>query len=117
VVCEKSLSSEKLATLYRGAMGFINVSLAEGFNLPLLEAAASHLPILTSDLPIHREIIGSSGRFCDPSSTKSIGGMILNFLRDSDLQEELKQKSMQLATQYTWEQAAETTLSLYRKLV
>lgn len=117
VVYEKSLSPEKLATLYRGAMGFINVSLAEGFNLPLLEAAASHLPILTSDLPIHREIIGSSGRFCDPKSTKSIGEMILNFLRDSDLREELKQKSIQLATQYTWQKAAETTLSLYRKLV
>lgn len=112
-----ALTPEKLATHYRGAIGFLNVSLAEGFNLPLLEAAASHLPILTSDLPIHREIIGSHGLFCDPISTKSIGEMILNFLRDRDLQIEAKQNAATLAEQYTWDKAAQATLSLYEKLM
>jgi len=95
----------------------VNVSLAEGFNLPLLEAAASHIPILTSDLPIHREIIGSYGLFCDPNSTKNIGEMLLNFVRDKDLQDKLTQNAIQLSTQYTWEKAAQATLTLYKKLV
>lgn len=112
-----ALSPEKLAEYYRGAIGFLNVSLAEGFNLPLLEAAASHLPILTSDLPIHREIIGSYGLFCDPTNTRSIGEMILNFLRDTDLQEKLKQNAAQLSGEYTWEKAAQTTLDLYKKML
>lgn len=117
VIPLSALTPEKLAEHYRGAIGFINVSLAEGFNLPLLEAAASHLPILTSNLPIHQEIIGEYGSFCDPKSTKSIGEMILNFLRDTELQERLKQNAASLSDEYTWDNAAAATLALYQKMV
>ena len=111
------LPPQKLAQYYRGSLGFVNVSLAEGFNLPLLEAAGSEVPILTSDIPIHREIVGQNGCFCDPKSTKSIGEMLLNFLRDSNLQDKLKASSRTLTKQYSWEKAARETLDLYHKLL
>ena len=109
-----SLSAEKLAGYYRSTRGFVNVSLAEGFNIPLLEAATCEAPIITSDIPIHHEIIGKNGLFCDPYSTKNIGETLLNFLRDENLQKSLIQNSKKLKKQYSWESSAQKTLELYK---
>lgn len=110
-----ALPPETLAEYYRGARALINVSLAEGFNLPLLEAAACGTPVLTSDLTVHREIL--STLFCDPTSTKSIGEMIINFLRDEPLEQKLRAATQTLRDTYTWEKAAQKTLALYNHLL
>ena len=116
IILTDSLSADDLARYYRGALAFVNVSLAEGFNLPLLESAACGTPILTSDLPIHREIVQDHGRFCDPKQTKSIGKMLLHFLQNQTLQSDLRDHAAHLATQYSWEKAATQTLEFYRSL-
>lgn len=115
VILTPSLPPETLAEVYRGARALINVSLAEGFNLPLLEAAGCGTPILTSDLTVHREIL--STLFCDPTSTKSIGEMMINFLRDDSLEQKLRAATAALREQYTWEKAAQKTLALYRHIL
>jgi glycosyltransferase involved in cell wall biosynthesis len=46
----------ELAWLYRNAAAFLTLSHAEGFNMPLVEAAIAGCPIVCSDLPIHREV-------------------------------------------------------------
>lgn len=124
ILLTPSLSPETLAEYYRGARALINVSLAEGFNLPLLEAAACGTPILTSDLTIHREILSidsknheESALFCDPTSTKSIGEMMINFLRDDSLEQKLRAATAALRDTYTWEKAAEKTIDLYKSLL
>lgn len=45
-----------LRWLYRRALGLLSLSLAEGFNMPLVEAASSGAPVLCSDLLIHRRV-------------------------------------------------------------
>jgi len=113
VILTPHLPAEKLAKYYRGCLGFTNVSLAEGFNIPLLEAASGGAPIITSDIAIHREIIGKNGLFCNPFSTKNIGETLVNFIRDKDLQKSLKKATQVLNKQYSWEKAAQETLELY----
>jgi glycosyltransferase involved in cell wall biosynthesis len=58
-----SVREEELGTFYRRAYALLFASYAEGFGLPLIEAASHGLPILARDMPTAREILGSHATF------------------------------------------------------
>lgn len=111
------LSIEALADRMRSALALVHPSLSEGFNLPLLEAAACGTPLLVSDIPVHREILGSHGLFFDSTSTKAIGQALLDFLHDPALRDHLKNETKPLTQSYSWDNAAKETLQIYRTLL
>jgi glycosyltransferase involved in cell wall biosynthesis len=109
------LSPHALAEKYRHAIGFVNVSKEEGFNLPLLEAAQCGTPIITSDIPIHREVLGESALFADPKSTKAIGTMLVDLIQDDSLRQKLVAETGRLREKYDWKKAATETLKILVK--
>ncbi|WP_322867319.1 glycosyltransferase family 4 protein [Aquicoccus sp. G2-2] len=52
------LSDGAVAALLHGAAGALYPSFAEGYGLPMIEAAASGVPVLCADLPVYREVLG-----------------------------------------------------------
>ncbi|GLS46383.1 glycosyltransferase family 4 protein [Methylobacterium brachythecii] len=60
------LSTPGLARLMRGATALLMPSFIEGYGLPVVEAAASGLPVVVSDIPVHREIGGGFAKLIDP---------------------------------------------------
>ena len=62
-VCD--LEDEQLAALMRGARALLAPSLAEGFDLPSVEARSVGVPVLASDIQVHRELL-QSAEFIDP---------------------------------------------------
>ncbi len=67
------VTDDELRALYRGARSVVLVSLAEGFGLPLVEAAvAGAASLLVSDIDVFRWICGGHARYVDPSSTDDI---------------------------------------------
>jgi len=52
------VSRQDLTRLYCGATAFISLSAFEGFNLSAAEAATLGVPLLLSDIPVHRELFG-----------------------------------------------------------
>lgn len=60
------VSDAELAWLYGNSDLFIYLSLDEGFGLPPLEALSFGCPVLVSDVPIFREVVGDAGRFVSP---------------------------------------------------
>jgi glycosyltransferase involved in cell wall biosynthesis len=56
-----ALNEEDVRSLYALSDALLFPSQGEGFGLPLLEALAHRLPIFCSDLPVHREVLGSHG--------------------------------------------------------
>lgn len=67
------VTDEELAELYRGALSVVFVSKAEGFGLPIVEAAAAGAhSLLLSDIDVFRWICGPHARYVDPSSTTDI---------------------------------------------
>lgn len=66
VVEVSGLSTHGLAALMRGATALLMPSFTEGYGIPIVEAAASGLPVLASDIPVHREIGAGFCDFLDP---------------------------------------------------
>lgn len=57
------VSRDELLALYTGATAFISLSTFEGFNLSAAEAATLGVPLLLSDIPVHRELFAGYGFF------------------------------------------------------
>lgn len=60
------LSTHGLAALMRSATALLMPSFTEGYGIPIVEAAASGLPVLASDIAVHREIGAGFCDFLDP---------------------------------------------------
>lgn len=75
-----NLSPCKLNELYRNAVALIFPSFEEGFGIPLLEAVSVDLPVLCSDIPIFREIMGDQAIYFDPTSDVDFRAVLDRFL-------------------------------------
>jgi glycosyltransferase involved in cell wall biosynthesis len=82
------VSDDELCQLYRGARSVVFPSLAEGFGLPLVEAAAAGArSLLISDIEVFRWICGERARYVDPSSVASIAAGLRAEVDDPQNQE------------------------------
>lgn len=65
------LSDRAVAALLSGAAGLLQPSFAEGYGLPCAEAAALQIPVICSDLPVYREMLGDIPVYLSPSDSYS----------------------------------------------
>jgi glycosyltransferase involved in cell wall biosynthesis len=63
---------QDLPKLYNHAALFVFPALSEGFGLPPLEAMACGTPVVASDIPVLREVLGESALFVDPYSVQNM---------------------------------------------
>jgi glycosyltransferase involved in cell wall biosynthesis len=105
-------SDNDIAGLFSGAKAFAFPSFAEGFGLPPLEAMASGVPVVCSDIPVFREVYGDAVRYVDPSRPESIAEGIRAVLEDPGLSASLRQKGRQRASIYRQEKSIRKYLDL-----
>ncbi len=108
--------SEDLQALYQSAVLFAFPSLSEGFGLPILEAFASKIPVLTSSTTSLPEIAGEAAYFIDPYHTEDISHGLFTLLNDPSLCMQLIQKGHERAQQFSWDKCAQETDKIYQKL-
>lgn len=108
---------QELVDLYNTAIGFISVSVYEGFGLPALEAMACGTPLIAAGNTSMREIVDSGGILVDPYNIDEITYAMENLLSDGNLRNLLSQKALIRAREFSWEKAARETLSLYEDLI
>lgn len=101
------VSDEVLAGLYRSATLVVNPSLAEGFGLTAVEAAACGAPVLLSDLPAHRETLGDAARFFDPRDPAALASLLDGLLRDDERRLDIATRCRAAVAPLSWEVAAE----------
>jgi glycosyltransferase involved in cell wall biosynthesis len=79
--------------------------------MPVLEAMAARVPVACSDIPPLREIADGCAFFFDPRDLKQMREAILRALEDDSLVEAAQRR----AAQFTWENAARTTLDYLKQ--
>ena len=107
-------SDEDIAELFAGAKAFLFPSFAEGFGLPPLEAMASGVPVVCSDIPVFREVYGDAVRFVDPERPVSIAEGVREVLTDDGLSARLALLGRERAKSYRKDRSLHAYLELIR---
>jgi len=99
-----------LPVLYSLAKIFCYVSLDEGFGLPPLEAMASGIPIVVSDIDPLREVCSHAGSYADPHNPKEIANRINELLADNLLYQSKRAAGLERAGKFNWNESAEEVM-------
>jgi glycosyltransferase involved in cell wall biosynthesis len=116
VVFTGYIPEDDLPALYRAADIFIYPSLFEGVGLPVLEAMASGVPVITSNTTSLPEIAGGAALIIDPENGPEISEAIGRFLDDQAFRENAIRRGLARATEFTWERSARETLAVYENV-
>jgi glycosyltransferase involved in cell wall biosynthesis len=110
------LATGTLEQLYARASIFAFPSLDEGFGIPVLEAMAHGLPVVTSNSSALPEVAGDAALLVSPEDSSEIAAALLRLAQNEDLREQLARHGMARAQTYTWTNAVTSTYAVYREL-
>lgn len=110
-------ADEDLPALYKNATCLAFPSLYEGFGLPVLEAMAAGVPVLTSNVSSLPEVAGDAAITVDPYNVDAITDGLQKLILDTTLRDTLIRKGLARAKQFTWEKSARQLLSIYQDLL
>ncbi|MFY9558898.1 MAG: glycosyltransferase family 1 protein [Terriglobales bacterium] len=108
---------EMLHHLYRSCDVYVTPAYTETFAHPLVEAMASGLPIVASDLAVHREITNGAALFFARFSPASLADKLVQLLDSPSLQGELRQKGLQRSADFSWSAHVERLLDWAESLI
>ena len=78
------VTQARLLMLYRNALAVLVPSHAEGFSLPVVEAMASGVPVLASDIPAHAELIEDRSQLFPPDDDAVLATLLSRLVTDAE---------------------------------
>lgn len=111
------VAPEELARWYARAALFAFPSLDEGFGMPVLEAMAAGVAVLTSNRSAMPEVAGDAALLADPFDIDDLSAALRRITEDERLRAELSARGLERARAFTWEKAVAETWKVYRELL
>jgi glycosyltransferase involved in cell wall biosynthesis len=106
-----------VVALLQGAGGLLQPSSYEGFGLPMLEAMACGCPVVASDLPTVREVVGNAALLVPPADGAAFARAVAALAGSAELRGELAGRGLTRARDFSWDRCARDTLEVYRSAV
>lgn len=103
-----------LIQLYQAASGLVQPSLYEGFGIPLLEAMACGCPVVATDMPMFREVLGPAGLLVGKNGNDGFGHALASLVKSEAWRSEVSEAGIERAAQFSWDRCAESTLHVLR---
>jgi glycosyltransferase involved in cell wall biosynthesis len=103
--------------LYRACNIYVTPAYAESFAHPLIESMSSGLPVVASDLPVHREVCGDAGIYFPCFSPDALAEMVLKIQESPELAEKLSRNGLRRARDFSWSDHVDRLVVLAEELV
>jgi len=110
------VTQQELEALYRRASIFAFPSLDEGFGMPVLDAMANGVPVITSRRSALPEVAGDAALLVNPEDTEEVATALLRLASDPGIREDLARRGRERALQFPWEAALDKTWGVYEEL-
>jgi len=109
------VDDDQLLALYQGARLLAIPSLYEGYGLPVVEAMACGVPVVTSDRASLPEAAGGAAVLVDPADTDGFADAIARVDGDEALRADLVSRGLRRVRELTWEESARRHVEVYRE--
>lgn len=106
-----------LLAVVKSASALVFASLAEGFGLPVLEAFAAQVPVVTSTTTSLPEVTGDAALTVDPLDIAGLSAAMTRVIGDEALAIDLKQRGLVRAQSFNWQVCAATTVGVYQEVL
>lgn len=110
------VSDEELNFLYNASNLFCLPSLHEGFGLTALEAAACGTPVVCSDIPTLREVMGQAAEYFDPHNPDNMADIMKEVVSNEHRGHELANLALSRVRHFSWEKAGQESLKVYESI-
>lgn len=107
IVFTGRVSDKDLNYLLGSAFAMTYVPFFEGFGIPILEAFACNIPVITSNCTSMPEVAGEAALLCDPTNVESIANAMIQLYSNKDLPQKLIAHSQEQLQKFTWDKTAE----------
>ena len=111
------ISPQELAAWYAKASIFAFPSLDEGFGMPVLEAMAAGVPVVTSNRSALPEVAGDAALLVNPECVEELVEALRDLTQGEELRKSVARRGTDRAGQFTWEKAVAETWEVYRELL
>jgi glycosyltransferase involved in cell wall biosynthesis len=105
-----------LPAIYSNCELFLYTSLRESFGIPMLEAMACGVPVITSNTSSMPEVSGDAALLTDPGNPKEITEAMNKLTSDQALRKQLVERGLVRAGQFSWKAMAENVLEIYNEI-
>jgi glycosyltransferase involved in cell wall biosynthesis len=112
-----SVPYRSLHHLYRACHVYVSPAYTETFAHPLVEAMSTGVPVVASDLPVHREICGDAAVYFPRFSPEALAERVLETHGSPELAEKLSRNGLRRARDFSWNEHVERLVALARELV
>lgn len=110
IIMPGKLKFDDLGHLVRGAEIYVFPALYEGFGIPLLEALAARVPLVTANNSSLREVGGGAAEYFDAKNAAELAEKIKMVLSDEKLKKEMIARGLTQIKKFSWEKCAAETL-------
>lgn len=107
---------EQLHGLYRLCHIYTTAAYTETFAHPLVEAMASELPVIASDLGVHREVCREAALYFNRFSPEDLATQILRMAESQNIRQAFVAKGLERSREFSWRYHVDQILSLARSL-
>lgn len=112
-----AVSYAHLHYVYRAANIYVTPAYAESFAHPLVEAMSTGIPVVASDLRVHREICGPAALYFQRFSPPELAERVVELATSPQLVARIIQAGVERSTTFSWRDHVDRVLSLARGLV
>lgn len=111
------VTDAELRSLMCSSVALVETTIAAGFGMPAVEALTMGVPVITSDIPVFREILSDAALYFEAGNEKDLAAKLIFAMNYDSEMVRLKHIGPQQAAKYSWERTALETLRVFEGAV